>query len=162
MQERSPCGPTSVLTTHTICQAVQSSSSELVEVVIPYMDNTNQAPCTAVFKWPDMTWHRMSSDRRKTYVGGALASFNRNTRLIHLGGFGEDGKPSKLIHEYEGVTRGWRLWHREAPMSIANATFTPVGIEFCQHSIDLKQMTELDPDGELEPGKAPDKTNLFF
>ncbi len=123
-----------------------------VEVVIPYVEAFDQSPCTAIFKWPEQTWHRMKSDHRKAPLGGALTTYNGNTRLVHLGGFEQDGKPSNLIYEYEGIKGGWRLWRRESPTPIANATFTGVGIEFCQHSNDLKKMTKLDPEGELKPG----------
>ncbi len=151
----SPCGYTSVLSTHTICEAIKKSTNNgQVEVIIPYIDISTRSPCTAIFQWPEKTWSRMHLDHRRTPLGGALASFDGNTRLVHLGGFEENGNPSKLIYEYEGINDGWRLWHREVPAAFANATFTNIGIEFCQHSIDLKRMTMLDPNGELEPGKV--------
>ncbi len=84
-------------------------------------------------------------------MGGALAAFHANRRLVYLGGFGEDLKASKSVYEYEGINEGWRLWRREAPTPIANATFTGVGVDFCLNSNDVKRLKRLDPDGEKGP-----------
>ncbi len=155
MPGKSPCGRTNSFSSHTVCRAMKLSKNGQVDVVIPTFDIENNSSCTAVFKWPEKSWHRVVSDKRKTPLGGALASFNRDTRLIYAGGFENGNQSSNLIYEYEGLDQGWRLWHTKAPMPFADAPFIGVGVDFCQHSIDLKKMTELDPDGELQPGATP-------
>ncbi len=148
MSEHSPCGQTNSFNTHTVCGTVKSKK----EVVIPTMDYLSGNPCTAVFKWPSQTWHRMAFDQRKSPLGGAVATYNSNGRLVYLGGFDINDMPSDVIYEYEGVERGWRIWDKKAPMPIANASFVTVDIDFCRHSNDLKRMSTLDPEGELQPG----------
>ena len=137
---------------HTVCHTIKTLNSPQVEVIIPTLDVINHTPCTAIFTWPARTWRKMTADLRKAPLGGVLAPFNGNTRLIYIGGFEEDAKPSKLIYEYERG-RGWRLWRRESPTPIANASFTPIEIDFCRHSNDLKRMRRLDPEGELQSGR---------
>ena len=144
MVTKFPCGIPRY--TPTPCAIITNQT-----MVVPseHMYGLNE-PCTALLDLASMSWKRMTNDKRASSIGGHLAVFSNNKRLLYMGGVEHQSNAIlDTIYEYLDMERGWVLWKKKLPLPFSNTSYVQVDNNVCLRSADVKKMTHLDPEGEI-------------